>query len=405
MRARRRGPGADESQAVGPRCILVAHPSSELYGSDRVLLESVTAMVSQGWRVVVTVPGPGPLMAELTSRGAEVELCRAPVLRKSALRPRAFGSFVLEVLGGLLPACRLILGSRADDLFVNTITIPTWLVLGRLLRRRVTCHVHEAEGSAARPVRVLISLPLLLAHRLIVNSQFSLGVLTDAIPALRRRATVIYNGVTGPTAPVPAREQLVAPVTMLFIGRLSPRKGPQVAVAALRLLHERRLDERGLDERGLRVRLILLGAVFAGYEWFETELREAARTAGLGDDVSFAGFDVDVWPHIAGADIVVVPSVVDEPFGNTAVEAVLGARPLLVSATSGLSEAAAGYASAQLVPPDRPDLLADAAERVIADWKGFRDSAQADAALARERHSVLRYQREVARVLTGPRRG
>jgi glycosyltransferase involved in cell wall biosynthesis len=128
-------------------------------------------------------------------------------------------------------------------------------------------------------------------------------------------------------------------------------------------------------------------------------------SAGLDDAVTFLGFDAEVWPHIARSDVVVVPSVVDEPFGNTAVEAVLGARPLVVSATSGLREASAGYQSAQQVPPDRPDLLADAVERVIADWDRYRAMAAADAALARERHSVLRYQRDIIAALSRPSPG
>ena len=370
--------------------MLVAHPSAELYGSDRVLLESVTGMVRRGWRVVVTVPATGPLVAELTARGAEVELCPAPVLRKSALRPRAFVRFVLEVARSVPPGCRLIARTRADLVFVNTITIPTWLVLGRLMRRRVACHVHEAEGSAAPLLRRLVSLPLILAQQIIVNSDFSLDVLATAVPQLRRRATVVYNGIPGPASPERAREDLQPPVRLLFVGRLSPRKGPQVALAAAELLHR----------AGRPVRLDLLGAVFPGYEWFEDELRSSVAAAGLEDSVRFVGFDASVWPHLDDADIVVVPSVADEPFGNTAVEALMAARPLVVSSTSGLREASAGYASAQLVQPDRPDLLAEAVLNIVDEWSHFRAAAWTDAEVARNRHCTTRYQQEVVRVLS-----
>ena len=75
------------------RTILVAHPGSELYGSDRVLLESVSGLLDDGWDVLVTVPADGPLVAELRRRGARVELCPSPVLRKSVLRPAGFARF------------------------------------------------------------------------------------------------------------------------------------------------------------------------------------------------------------------------------------------------------------------------------------------------------------------------
>jgi hypothetical protein len=65
----------------GPRpSLLVVHPGAELYGADRVLLESATAL-SAAFDVTVALPGPGPLVGELESRGVRVELCPMPVLR------------------------------------------------------------------------------------------------------------------------------------------------------------------------------------------------------------------------------------------------------------------------------------------------------------------------------------
>jgi glycosyltransferase involved in cell wall biosynthesis len=233
-----------------------------------------------------------------------------------------------------------------------------------------------------------------MADAVVVNSRFSLEVLTDVAPGLEGRSTVVYNGVPGPAAVVPPRETLDGPVRLLFIGRLSPRKGPQVALAAL----------RELTARGVDARLVLLGSVFAGYEWFEAELRATVAADGLGDRVDFLGFQPDIWPVVAAADIVLIPSVLDEPFGNTAVEAVLAARPLVVSDTSGLREAAAGYGSAQAVDPARPELWADAVERVVAGWPRFRGQAQSDAGEAGRRHSPDSYRAAVAGIVL-PQRG
>ena len=51
-------------QGTGPESagvVLLAHPSAELYGSDRVFLESVSALVLAGKSVVVSLPVTGPL--------------------------------------------------------------------------------------------------------------------------------------------------------------------------------------------------------------------------------------------------------------------------------------------------------------------------------------------------------
>ena len=169
------------------RSVLIAHPGAELYGSDRVMLETVTGLVDGGWTVVVTLPVAGPLIVEVERRGGRVVLCRAPVLRKSALRPQGFLRLMADAVLGLAPAISLIRSTHCDLVFVNTITIPGWLLLGRLLGRATVCHVHEAEGSAPLPLRRVMTLPVLAAHRILVNSRFSRAVLVASIPRIARR--------------------------------------------------------------------------------------------------------------------------------------------------------------------------------------------------------------------------
>ncbi|MCA0308394.1 MAG: glycosyltransferase [Actinobacteria bacterium] len=369
------------------RTVVVAHPSPDLYGSDRVLLESVGGLVAAGHRVVVALPSDGPLAGALRERGAVVEYVGSPVLRKSSLSPLGLVRLAADALRSLPPMLRLIRAERAALVLVNTITIPLWLAAGRLAGVPVACHVHEAEKSIRPALRRVLYLPLLLARVLVVNSRFSLDVLSEAWPLLRRRGRLLYNGVPGPAEPVPARTRLDSPVELLFIGRLSPRKGPQVALEALRRLEA--------AEPG-RYRLTLLGAVFEGYEWFEAELRATVAEAGLGHAVVFAGFDPDVWGYFARTDIVLVPSTVDEPFGNTAVEAMLALRPLVVSDTSGLKEAAGGYRTARLVPPGDPAALAAAVTGLAGDWTRVVADSASDRELARSRHDPPVYQAGMA---------
>lgn len=383
----------DGPLSLPPRRVLLVHPSPDLYGSDRVLLESVTAFVAAGTQVVVALPGRGELSAHLQERGATVEVCPMPVVRKSALKPRGFLGLTWDFLSSLRPARRLLRQFRPDLLYVNTVTIPSWLLLGRLGRVPVLCHVHEAEGSQRLLLLRLLYAPLLLAHSLIVNSTFALDVLTRAWPRLRSRAEVVYNGVPGP-AEVGAPRSRPEPIRLLFLGRLSPRKGPQVAIEAFQILRA----------RGRDVELSLLGAVFPGYEWFETELRErAAAITGDAPGVRFLGFQPDIWPVLAAHDIVLVPSTVDEPFGNTAVEAMLANRPLVVSETSGLLEAARDFRTARFVAPSDASELADVVDSLVIDWADVRQLGEADRADALRRFSPTRYQADILKAGTSTR--
>jgi glycosyltransferase involved in cell wall biosynthesis len=147
-------------------------------------------------------------------------------------------------------------------------------------------------------------------------------------------------------------------------------------------------------------RLQLAGSAFAGYEWFERQLRAEVAQAGLDDRVDFLGFVPDVWSVLGTADVVLIPSVLDEPFGNTAVEAILAARPVIVSASSGLLEAAAGYGSAQSVPAGDVAAWADAVERAMEGWSELAEDVVTDAAEARSRHDPLLYRSRVAEITT-----
>lgn len=374
------------------RMVLVAHPSSDMYGSDRVLLESVSGLIAAGYAVVVALPSPGPLATALGERGAELRFVEAPVLRKSALRPAGLVKLLGTTMRALPATWKLISTERPQLVLVNTITIPLWLLVARIRGVRVACHVHEAEHSLRPGLRRLLYLPLLLANLLVVNSNFSLGVLAESWKSLAKRGRLVYNGVPGPEHPTPIRATLEGQVRLLFLGRLSPRKGPQVALSALAELESAHPG---------RFRLDLLGAVFEGYEWFEQELRDRVRDQGLTDSVNFIGFDPDIWAHLAVCDIVLVPSTVDEPFGNTAVEAILALRPLVVSDTSGLQEAAGGYATARLVRPDDSGAIVAAIEELTANWTELASAGEADRELAIARHAPAVYQSELVEVLMG----
>ncbi|MET1155919.1 glycosyltransferase [Arthrobacter sp.] len=371
--------------------VLVAHPSADLYGSDRVLLETVQALLERGHRVAVALPGPGPLVDELTGRGALVEFSPTLVLRRSLLSPSGLLRLAGEGLYGVWTGLRVMRRYRPDVLYVNTVAVPLWPLLGWLCRVPTVAHVHEAERHTPRRLQLATALPLLFADRVVANSRFTADTLAHALPALRGHAQVVYNGVPGPAGPLPtARTALDGGLRVAYVGRLSHRKGPDLAVEAVARLRQ----------RGVAATLAIVGAAVPGYEDYEHALRSRVHELGLGDEVLFHGFQPSPWDILADADAAVVPSRLDESYGNTAVEAVLACRPLVASSVPGLREAAGHYASAQFTAPDDAAALADALERVAVDWERYRAAAADDADAALERHAPHRYRRSIAEVVT-----
>lgn len=379
--------------ASGRPVCLFAHPSAELFGADRMLLESVIAAADEGFDCVVVLPENGPLVSALRATGARVVISRGLVLRKSLLRPRNWPTLLRSTLRGLGGASRLISRVRPDCVYVNTITIPLWPLVARLRGVPSISHVHEAEASGSPIVNRVLYAPHLAAQRVLVNSAFSLATIVRDLPRLGRDAHVVYNGVVGPPAPSLPPVALTSPMRVLFVGRLSPRKGPDVLLEAAR-----RLRDAGTD-----VRVELLGSVFPGYEWFEEDLRRFVRQHGLSDRVALLGFRDVIWPVVDGAHVLVVPSTADEPFGNTAVESILALRPVVASDTSGLREAAGDYPTARLVPAGDPGALADALAEIAAGWPTIVSQLRTSAEQAVKRHAPAAYRGQIVAHLAAVR--
>lgn len=369
--------------------VLLVHPGAEMFGSDRMLLESAIGLVESGVRVVVALPSSGLLVNELRAAGAEVVILPMLVLRKVLLTPRGLPRLFRDTFRGLGAAWRLIGRLRPDVVYVSTIIIPEWPLIARLRGVRTVSHVHEAEASGNRIVNALLYSPHLASHQTLVNSRFSLDTIRTALPVLARRSHVVYNGVASPPHPLSPRPRTEGPLRVLYIGRLSPRKGPDLVIAAASRLHS----------AGRAVEVTLLGAVFEGYEWFERDLRAQASEAGV--TVDFAGFHTDIWPFLEQADVLLVPSRVDEPFGNTAVEGVLALRPVIASDSSGLREAAGGYGTARLVAAGDAEAIASALTDIDARWDEIVSTVADSRAEALRRHAPQVYRSSISTHLLG----
>jgi glycosyltransferase involved in cell wall biosynthesis len=358
--------------------MLVAHPSPDVYGSDRQLVESLTGLRAAGWDVTVCLPARGPLV-ELLS-GIAIRIEPFPVLRKALLRPLALARLALATPRDLLRLVRTIRSVHPDVVYVNTLTIPLWILAARLTRTPVLAHVHEAEEDLPRLVRAALDAPLLLASSVITNSAASRRVLLDVLPRLARRTAVVPNGVSDAGAAVGQAEL----GRLAVVARLSPRKGVDVALEAVAMLRR----------QGRDVSLDVCGTAYPGYEWFERQLRERADQPDLAGTIRFLGYVDRTGPVLAAASVVLVPSRV-EPFGNTAVEGLLAQRPVVASNVQGLAEVVTDQRTGLLVTPGDPAALAAAIGCILDDPELAAGLAEAGRVEAMARFSSARYRRDI----------
>lgn len=368
----------------------MAHPSADLYGSDRQLVVTIDAAMAAGWSVSVFLPERGPLATLLEGKGVRVETLKFPVLRKAVLSPAGLVRFSVATSTAMARIIRMLRKLRPDLLLVNTLTIPVWITAARLTPTPVLCHVHEAEEDMSILIRRVLTIPLLMARTVLANSQATERALVTAVPSLHKRISMIHNGVPGPDqeASELRRRSTGEQARLAVVSRLSPRKGIHVALEAVAIL-------RG---DGRDVTLSVCGTPFVGYEWYEDELRERAGAADIAGSVDFLGYVSPTWDVLADADVAVVPSF-GESFGNVAVEAMAARRPVVVSGVQGLLEIVDDGRTGVVAEPGNAESLARSIGSLLDDPARARRIAEAGHREAKERFSTERYAEAICRVL------
>ncbi len=195
------------------------------------------------------------------------------------------------------------------------------------------------------------------------------------VPEIISHSSVIYNGLNLPSLlpkPLP-----FDPPRLLFLGRLYPDKGVDLALAAFAsILH-----------CFPKVPLVIAGD---GPE--RAKLENQVDELGLGDMVEFTGWvnNDNVPSLINSATLVVVPSR-KEAFGLSALEAALMARPVVATRVGGLPEVVIHEKTGLLVETDNAAALAEAILTLLKNPEAASRMGQAARSRALEKFNWERY--------------
>jgi glycosyltransferase involved in cell wall biosynthesis len=179
-------------------------------------------------------------------------------------------------------------------------------------------------------------------------------------PADPAALTVAVSQGLADRCPPAARAAPARPVTptdplrILFVGRIEPRKGPELLVEAV----------RRLIDHGCPVTLTLAGPI-PDSPFGEAVAAAAAR---LPHGVTLAGVvsDAERDRLMSACDVVCVPTRWESQ-GVVPVEAMMFARPLVSCPVGGIPEVVLDGQTGLLVAPGDPGALADALARLAAD--------------------------------------
>jgi glycosyltransferase involved in cell wall biosynthesis len=308
--------------------------SREFGGAGLISLGLAKWMADQGRRVHTWVPGEGAAARRLEEKGLPWRGLALEAMSRSKL---------WRGLGG----ARLLLRLRRERGLAHVHSAPAYRAISWALRHagiRTVVHVHlepspeEMPWALRRPPALVIT----CAKFLIRVVRETLGDHAPGLPIVSVPNAVDQERFSPGDRPA-AKQRIGArpdrPL-LLMLANLSPHKGQETAIRAVRLLADRGKDVEcwlaGVDRR-------------PGVGSYQSRLEALAQELGVADRVRFLGFRADTPELLRAADFVLLPST-SEGLPLTILEAQATKTVVLAAPTHGIPEVVSDGETGFLIP-------------------------------------------------------
>ena len=298
--------------------ILFVHPSVELYGADKILLYMLKILAENGHDLTVLLPKEGILIQHIRSVSPAIKIMvdgRLPIAHsKLSVKEYLWLPKRIRQIGKLFPQ------KSFDIVYCNT--LATVLLLYTNWGKKRICHVHEIIENKVLNFAFSLLVRIRTKDVICVSSRVKNNLLFS------KKYAVVYNGIpdlAGKTLANNVGEKIV----FALPGRFMPKKGQWFLVEALKLLPKDCLSQ---------IKVVLYGSAPPNRPELQEDLDLCVRSNGLTDTVEIHPFVSDISEIYKKANVILVPSLMADPFPTTVLEALMFSCPVLATNNGGAAE-------------------------------------------------------------------
>lgn len=345
-------------------------------GGERYALDLCRALRADGHNVSV-----------LTRRkSAPRDVFEAEGLRKGSIGPGG----PLDILSPVKLARQLRSTDGETVVHVHNFKDAATAVAARRLladpgRVRIVCTRHLVKPAPTEHSRAEI---LGRLDAIIFVSDKARTTFLSSGPAVDAdRLHTVLNAIPDPGQYTADRSSdTLGPVKIIYVGRISPEKGPDTLIRALAEIKE-----------------IPWAAEICGTGRGRDvmPLMRLARELGIAGRISWPGHVSEPLRRIAGSDIVVLPTRAPEAFGLTLLEAMSQGVPVVTTDNGAQPEIITDSIEGLLVAPDNPDAMADALRQLAENPALRRDMGLRGRETFERRFGYDRFYNEIISIYNG----
>lgn len=377
--------------------IVFLHSSSELYGSDRSLLNLVKNLDKDKFNITVILPEDGPLVDKINSfDNVEVIINELAVLRRKNLSLSGMSKYFIELMRSIKFINNLIKEKSIDIVYTNTSVIFVGGISAKICKVKSVWHIREIIKSKYE--RFIVSkIVNIFSDYIIANSKAT----AEAISKNKDKVKVVYNAIdieknSGLEDIDEVYKEVAATIVKSnnkikigMAGRINRWKGQKLFVDMAKLV----------SEENDNVEFLIAGDVYKGEDYILDDLKGYILESGVKDKIGLLGQVDNMSNFYKKLDIFVLPSIQPEPFGLVVIEAMNNKLPVVATNHGGPVEIIDNNIDGFLVDYKDAREMAQVVNKLIKD-KELRNYIAANAEKkVKEKFNVSRYVDEISYIL------
>ncbi|HWV70260.1 MAG TPA: glycosyltransferase family 4 protein [Pseudosphingobacterium sp.] len=339
--------------------ILITNCSSDLYGSSRILVIVMEALVKKN-KVTLVLPEEGPLMGLIKEKKIDVKIVVMPNMPIVARRMNTISGLVATAQNykkGRSFLKKIVKSEKIDICYVNTLAGFFLLRIFHQIGKRTVLHVHEILEKPKKITAIINKYSLKWADEVICVSQPVRDniCLFDKRGKSESKVKVIFNGIADQYMPV---QQNKTQTVITLIGRITEAKGIWYFLETIATLPESIAKSCVFK---------IIGGPAPGKEHLIDKLENDIRSHRYKLNFIYIPFIEDVREQLNMTDILVAPSLMADPFPTTILEGLSAGKAIIATNGGGAVQSIESGVSGILI--DRNDVKAfrESLESLVSD--------------------------------------
>lgn len=341
--------------------VLIINGSADLYGANRVLLEVIKILGNR--KIVLFVPDTGPL-TDLIKKDSVYSNVVVKVFADMPVVARRMGSVkgIANVLRRL-KSFRKAVSTAVREYniswaYVNTLSCFLAARSIRPLRLKILLHVHEILENSRPLTRLINKYSLSWVDKVItVSDPVKNNLVAVAKTKDISKMVTVLNGIPDRYSPQAENTRSgMSDIVVTLFGRIKPEKGIWFFLDAIASLPASCIK---------KCKFQIFGDTPPGKAYLLNRLENDIACHPAREAIRFQTFIPDITNALNTSDIIVVPSLMRDPFPTTVLEGLSAGKPVIATNTGGAVQSVKDNVTGFLISPEDKAMFSQKLETLI----------------------------------------